>query len=81
MEKIKVLIADDHRVVREGLAAILKTKEDIHVVGEAQDGAEAVENQNAHAGCDSDGLVCPAWEASKPRGRSSENFPIWGLSL
>ena len=43
MEKIKVLIADDHRVVREGLAAILKTKEDINVVGEAQDGAEAVE--------------------------------------
>src|SRR6185437_6747812 len=43
MEKIKVLIADDHRVVREGLAAILKTKEDIHVLGEAQDGMEAVE--------------------------------------
>lgn len=43
MEKIKVLIADDHRVVREGLAAILKTKEDINVVGEAQDGVEAVE--------------------------------------
>ena len=43
MEKIKVLIADDHRVVREGLAAILKTKDDIHIVGEAQDGMEAVE--------------------------------------
>ena len=43
MEKIKVLIADDHRVVREGLAAILKTKDDINVVGEAQDGVEAVE--------------------------------------
>ena len=43
MEKIKVLIADDHRVVREGLAAILKTKDDIQVVGEAQDGIEAVE--------------------------------------
>ena len=43
MEKIKVLIADDHRVVREGLAAILKTKDDIAVVGEAQDGQEAVE--------------------------------------
>lgn len=41
--KIKVLIADDHRVVREGLAAILKTKDDINVVGEAQDGVEAVE--------------------------------------
>src|SRR6185295_1583299 len=43
MERIKVLIADDHRVVREGLAAILKTKENIEVVGEAQDGKEAVE--------------------------------------
>lgn len=43
MERIKVLIADDHRVVREGLSAILKTKENIEVVGEAQDGQEAVE--------------------------------------
>ena len=42
MEKIKVLIVDDHRVVREGLVAILKTKEDIQVVGEARDGREAV---------------------------------------
>jgi two-component system NarL family response regulator len=37
------LIADDHQVVREGLSAILKTKEDIEVVGEARDGVEAVE--------------------------------------
>ncbi|TLY41058.1 MAG: response regulator transcription factor, partial [Nitrospirae bacterium] len=43
MERIKVLIADDHRVVREGLMAILKTKENIEVVGEAQDGQEAIE--------------------------------------
>ncbi len=43
MERIKVLIADDHRVVREGLAAILKSKENITVVGEAQDGQEAVD--------------------------------------
>jgi DNA-binding NarL/FixJ family response regulator len=43
MERIKVLIVDDHRVVREGLSAILKSKENIHVLGEAQDGQEAVE--------------------------------------
>ncbi|MGH7254184.1 MAG: response regulator transcription factor, partial [Nitrospirales bacterium] len=43
MERIKVLIADDHKVVREGLAAILKSKENLVVVGEAQDGQEAVE--------------------------------------
>ncbi len=42
MKKVKVLIADDHRVVREGLAAILKTKADIHLVGEARNGLEAV---------------------------------------
>ena len=42
MNKIRILIADDHRVVREGLCAILKTKEDLVVVGEATDGAEAV---------------------------------------
>jgi DNA-binding NarL/FixJ family response regulator len=47
MERIKVLIADDHRVVREGLVAILKTKENIDVVGEAQDGQEAVEKARA----------------------------------
>lgn len=47
MERIKVLIADDHRVVREGLAAILKTKENIVVVGEAQDGQEAVQKASS----------------------------------
>ncbi len=42
-KKIRVLIADDHQVVRDGLSAILQTKDDIVVVGEAKDGAEAVE--------------------------------------
>lgn len=43
MDRIKVLIVDDHRVVREGLSAILKSKDNIQVLGEAQDGLEAVE--------------------------------------
>ena len=43
VEKIKVLIADDHRVVREGLTAVLEMKDDIQIVGEAVDGGEAVE--------------------------------------
>jgi two-component system NarL family response regulator len=42
-KKIRVLIADDHQVVRDGLSAILQTKDDIVVVGEAKDGVEAVE--------------------------------------
>ena len=40
--KIKVLIADDHSVVRMGLVALFDSKADIQVVGEARDGEEAV---------------------------------------
>lgn len=43
MERISVLIVDDHAVVRRGLRAFLESEEDIEVVGEAADGAEAVE--------------------------------------
>lgn len=43
MEQIKILIADDHPVVREGLFAMLSREPDFRVVGEAKDGAEAVD--------------------------------------
>ena len=41
-EKIKVLIADDHSVVRMGLTSLLGTAKNIEVVGEAVDGIDAV---------------------------------------
>lgn len=40
---IKVLIADDHQVVRQGLRTFLELQKDISVVGEADNGADAVE--------------------------------------
>ena len=40
---IRVLIVDDHSVVRRGLAAIIDMEEDAIVVGQARDGAEAIE--------------------------------------
>ncbi|MDO8567636.1 MAG: response regulator transcription factor [Dehalococcoidales bacterium] len=43
MSRIKVLIADDHAIVREGIRLILAAKEDIEVVGEAADGLQAIE--------------------------------------
>ncbi|MEU7909791.1 response regulator transcription factor [Microbispora bryophytorum] len=46
---IRVLIADDHPVVRQGLRTFLEIQEDIDVVGEAADGAEAVELAGALA--------------------------------
>jgi len=43
MEKIRVLLADDHTVVRQGLKALLEAEPDIAVVGEANTGREAVQ--------------------------------------
>jgi two-component system response regulator NreC len=43
MKKIRVLLAEDHTIVRQGLAALLKSEPGIEVVGEASDGLEAVE--------------------------------------
>jgi NarL family two-component system response regulator LiaR len=42
-EKIKVLIVDDHQVVRQGLRTFLELHDDVVVVGEAGDGVTAVE--------------------------------------
>jgi DNA-binding NarL/FixJ family response regulator len=44
---IRVLIADDHALVRDGVRALLGTAGDIDVVGEAGDGAAAVESARA----------------------------------
>jgi NarL family two-component system response regulator LiaR len=41
-ERIRVLIADDHHVVRGGIRALLETEEDIDVIDEAADGVETV---------------------------------------
>ncbi|QTC41956.1 response regulator transcription factor [Bacillus sp. V3] len=40
---IRILIADDHHVVRRGLVFFLKTQKDIEIAGEAKNGAEAVQ--------------------------------------
>ena len=47
MPKIRVLIADDHALVREGISALLGFCNDIEVVGEASDGIEAIERTRA----------------------------------
>jgi CheY-like chemotaxis protein len=39
---VRVLLADDHKIVREGLAALISEQEDIEVVGQATNGLEAV---------------------------------------
>ena len=41
--KIRILVADDHYIVRMGLAALVNTEPDMEVVAEAADGAQAIE--------------------------------------
>jgi DNA-binding NarL/FixJ family response regulator len=43
MSKIRVVIADDHAILREGVRALLHLSDDIEVAGEAADGQEAIE--------------------------------------
>ncbi len=43
MEKIRILLADDHALVRKGILAMLESESDLEIVGEANDGKEALE--------------------------------------
>lgn len=43
MDKIRVLLADDHKIFREGVRSILEKEKDMEVVGEAANGAEVLE--------------------------------------
>src|SRR3972149_834301 len=42
MRKIKVLIVDDHALMRDGISALLNVNDDIEVIGEASEGKEAI---------------------------------------
>lgn len=43
MDKIRILVCDDHEILRKGIVQLLKLKPDFEVVGEAQNGIEAVQ--------------------------------------
>jgi DNA-binding NarL/FixJ family response regulator len=47
MSKIKILIADDHAIVRDGLKKLFSDQKDLEVIGEAEDGKEALEKVKA----------------------------------
>lgn len=47
MQKIRILIVDDHPVVRKGMRAMLESEPDLEITGEAKNGAEALEQYKA----------------------------------
>jgi DNA-binding NarL/FixJ family response regulator len=42
MGEVKVLLVDDHSLFREGIRSLLEDQADIEIIGEAEDGVEAV---------------------------------------
>jgi DNA-binding NarL/FixJ family response regulator len=46
--EIRILVADDHPIVRQGLAALISTEPDMRVVGDAASGREALEQFRTH---------------------------------
>ena len=75
-KKMKVLLVDDHGIVREGLRAILSLRPDIEVVGEAADGREAIEKTRA---CSPDVVVLditmPGLDGIEVTRRLARDFP------
>lgn len=47
-EPIRILVVDDHAIVRKGLVALLNTVEGLHVIAEASDGEQAIEAHRIH---------------------------------
>ncbi len=43
MDKIRILIVDDHPIMRDGICALLRLHDDIEIVGEASDGKESIQ--------------------------------------
>src|SRR6266550_1080064 len=48
MKKVRILLADDHTVMRAGLRALLERQPNLEVVGEAGDGRQTVELASSH---------------------------------
>lgn len=48
-DKIKIILADDHKIFRKGLRALLSERTDIEIVAEAEDGAQVLEMVRKHS--------------------------------
>ena len=83
--RVRVLIVDDHRIVREGLAGLLRTHPDMEVVGQAENGRMAVEMalrlQPDAIVMDVTMPIMDGIDATRSIVRESPNVRIIGLSM
>ncbi len=76
MQKIRVLVVDDHTIVRDGISALLSLAGDIEVVGEATNGNEALEKVSAlHPDVVLMDIAMPIMGGLEATRRISKEFP------
>ena len=86
MNKIKIMLVDDHTMVREGLKHALSSEDNIEIVGEASSGSEAIERiYDADPDIilmDMSLPVMDGWEATRllKQQDDTSHIPIIGLS-
>ena len=80
-ERIRILVVDDHHVVRQGLVALLNIMPSIEVVGEAEDGLEAIELYRSSAsGHNVDGPAAPKTWRRRCHPKIRAEIPLQDLS-
>ena len=76
MAKIKVLLADDHQIVRQGLKALINTQPDLEVIGEALDGWDLLEKvEKLHPNVVVTDVAMPNLNGVDAAGRIRKRFP------
>ncbi|MEW6263714.1 MAG: response regulator transcription factor [Thermodesulfobacteriota bacterium] len=76
MDKIRVLLAEDHTIVRKGLRSILEKEAGLEVIGEAEDGREAVNKAEAlHPDVVVMDIAMPGFNGLEATRRLKKDFP------
>jgi DNA-binding NarL/FixJ family response regulator len=76
LRRIKVLVVDDHSVVREGICALLSLQKDMQVIGEAVDGRDAIDKvQNLTPNVAVMDIVMPVMSGLEATKRITEKYP------
>ena len=76
MAKIKILLADDHQIVRQGLSALINAQPDLEVIGEALDGLDLLEQvERLHPDVVVVDVAMPNLNGVDAAGRIRKRFP------